>query len=257
MAYLEIKGLTKYFSGLVAVRDFSFEVHKGEAVGLIGPNGSGKTTVLNMIGGYLRPNRGNIVFDGKDIVGLPPHLISARGIGRMFQIGGIFPELSVLENISIGGHLRLKTSFWGLHFSTLNAKRGGVEHERLVREVLGLLGLGDVMEKRAGDLPKGLQRFLSLGMLLSRNPALCILDEPATGMNAEEMATFFNIVNKFKEENGTTLVIVDHDMKVIMENCSRIIVIHYGEKIAEDSPDGIIKNPDVNRVYLGEGDYIA
>ena len=120
-----------------------------------------------------------------------------------------------------------------------------------------MLGLGDVIEKRAGDLPKGQQRFLSLGMLLFRNSALCILDEPATGMNLEEIATFFNVINKFREENNTTLVIVDHDMKVIMKNCSRIIVIHYGEKIAEDSPDGIIKNPDVNRVYLGEGDDIA
>lgn len=254
MAYLEVKGLTKYFGGLGAVQDLDFEICEGEMIGLVGPNGSGKTTVLSMIGGDFRPTRGRIIFAGKDIVNLSPHAIASKGIGRMFQIGSIFSNLSVLENILVGGYRRLKASAWSMALGTVSGRQEVHDLEKKAKEILESIGLAGVMKKPAGELARGKQRFLSLGMILIANPPFWMLDEPVSGMTAEEIAAFVSIINKFKKENGITLFMVDHNMKFIMENCSRIIVLNYGRKIAEGPPDDIGNNPEVIKVYLGSED---
>lgn len=250
MAFLEVEDLTKNFGGLAAVQGLNFKVHAGETLGLIGPNGSGKTTVLSMIAGNLKPTGGRILFNGENVVGLSPHIIAANGTGRMFQNGGIFTELSVLDNILVAGHCRSRM------VCGTSGKRKADEEKRLAQEVLESVGLRDVMAERAGNLPPGKQKFLILGMLIISNPPLWTLDEPVAGMSAEEVVSFIDIINRFKRERGTTIVIVDHNMKVIMENCSRIIVLNYGMKIAEGTPDEISNNPDVIRVYLGSEDGI-
>jgi branched-chain amino acid transport system ATP-binding protein len=250
MAYLEIEKLTKYFGGLGAVQDLNFEIRKGETLGLVGPNGSGKSTVLNMIGGEFRPSRGRIVFNGEDITGLLAHVVATRGMGRMFQMGGIFPDLTVMDNMLVAGHHRSKVNLWSL-VPRLKVGKRGDPVDGVARELLTSVGLADVMGKRAGDLARGKQRFLSLAMLLLSGPPFWMLDEPVSGMTVEEMTNFSNILNKLKKEQGTTFIIVDHNMKMIMENCDRIVVLHYGRKIAEGSPDHISKNPDVIKVYLG------
>lgn len=254
MTYLEVEGLTKYFGGLGAVQDLDFEIYKGEMIGLVGPNGSGKTTVFNMIGGDLKPTRGRIVLGGETIFNLSSHVIASKGVGRMFQIGGIFPDLSVLDNMLVGGSRRLKANVWSLAFGTVSARQKVHDMENQAQEILESVGLADVMKKRAGELARGKQRFLSLGMILIANPPFWMLDEPVGGMTAEEMTALVSIINKFKKQNGTTVIMVDHNMKFIMENCSRIIVLHYGRKIAEGSPDEISNNPEVIRVYLGSED---
>jgi branched-chain amino acid transport system ATP-binding protein len=254
MTYLEVEGLTKYFGGLGAVQDLDFQISEGETIGLVGPNGSGKTTVLSMIGGDLKPTRGRIVLGGENIVNFSSQAIATRGVGRMFQIGGIFPDLSVLDNMLVGGHRRLEANVWSLVLGTAGARRKVHDLEKRTREILESLGLAGVMKKRAGDLARGKQRFLSLGMILIANPSFWMLDEPISGMTAQEITVFVSIMNKFKKENGVTLIIIDHNMRFIMENCNRIIVLHYGRKIAEGSPNDISNNPEVIRVYLGSED---
>jgi branched-chain amino acid transport system ATP-binding protein len=254
MTYLKVEGLTKYFGGLGAVQDLDFEIYEGETIGLVGPNGSGKTTVFNMIGGDLKPTRGRIVLSGENIVNLSSNVVASKGVGRMFQTGGIFPDLSVLDNMIVGGYRRQNANVWSLVFGTVSARQKVYDMQIQVQEILEYVGLAGVMKKRAGELARGKQRFLSLGMILIANPPFWMLDEPVGGMTAEEMTAFIDIVNRFKRQNGTTVIMVDHNMKFIMENCSRIIVLHYGRKIAEGTPDEISSNSEVIRVYLGSED---
>jgi len=250
VAILEVKKLSKDFGGLRAINQIDVDVQEGEILGVIGPNGSGKTTLYNLITGFLKPTEGQIRFKGKPITSMRSHEIAARGIGRTFQLSSIFSNLSVRENVIIGSHLRARDGIWGSFFRTKSYKEGGAELEQRVTKTLTFMGMEKQADQVAGSLPYGDQRKLELATTLALDPEILLLDEPATGMNPQETETMINLV-KLIQEQGKTIVIVEHNMKVVMELCRRIVVLDYGVKIAEGMPEEVTTNEKVISVYLG------
>ena len=253
MKLLSVRGLSKRFGGLKAVDDVSFDVREGAIKALIGPNGAGKTTLFNLISGFLRPDRGSVVFDGADVLGLPPHQIAARGLARTFQQIRLFPNMSVLENILVGRHLHSRGGFLScmLHMPfTRKEERGAREAARGILEFLGISGLADAEAVR---LSYGQQRIVELGRALACEPRVLLLDEPAAGLNIRETAEVGKLIGRIRGRNVTVLL-VEHDMSLVMDISDEIVVLSYGQKIAEDMPHAIQKDPEVIRVYLGEGD---
>lgn len=240
------------FGGLVAVNDVSFSIEKGDLFGLIGPNGAGKTTCFNLITGVYQPTSGSIEFDGKSIVGLKPSKIAARGIARTFQNIRLFSALSVLENVIVGCNVR--------HMSTLGSAiallPGAVkETSKFKEKALGLLdtfGLTKVANVRSCDLPYGTQRRLEIARALATDPKLLLLDEPAAGMNPQESEDLMALIRRLRDEFGQTILLIEHDMKVVMGICEKIVVLDHGAEIAQGPPEEIRKNPRVIEAYLGE-----
>jgi branched-chain amino acid transport system ATP-binding protein len=252
VALLNIRNLTKYFGGLAAVNDLNLDVYQGEIVGLIGPNGAGKTTVFNMIAGTISPTRGTYTFKGKDITRLPPHRIAKQGIVRVFQRNVLFHNLAVTTNVLLGSsHMRS-------NIGSLSSVFGGSYSRKLEKaacekamETLALVGLSDKADELAVNLSHGHQRLLCLAIAVASDPELLLLDEPVTGMNAEEVSAMLSIIRMLKEERGISSIIVEHNMKAVMSLCDRIAVISYGIKIAEGSAEEISQNPTVIEAYLG------
>lgn len=236
MVLLEIKDLTKNFGGLRALDNLSFHLEKGEILGIIGPNGAGKTTLFNVVTGFYRPDEGAIFFKGEEITGLKPHQIAKRGISRTFQITQPFPNLTVLENVKIGAYSRFKSS----REATEEALR-----------VLETVGLHEQRDELASVLPIGHRKGLELAKALATNPELILLDEVVAGLNTKESN---NMIARIKnlQQNGTTVLLIEHVMKAIMALSDRIVVIHYGEKISEGAPQEISKDHKVIKAYLGE-----
>lgn len=257
MALLEVRGLTKIFGGLTAVGDLSFDVNEGEIVGIIGPNGAGKSTVFNMICGTLKPTAGTIKFRGKNITGLAPHKIAKRGIARVFQGNVLFPASTVLDNVVMGAHLHTQLDLFGFLFGGRRARRKEEAVRARAMEILELVGLADDADTLASDLPHGNQRHLCLAVALAVEPKLLLLDEPVTGMNAEEVSEMLDLVRMLREKTGLTLIVIEHNMKAVMGLCDRIVVISYGVKIAEGLPQEIANNPAVIEAYLGVEDDAA
>jgi branched-chain amino acid transport system ATP-binding protein len=254
MALLEVCGLTKTFGGLHAVSDLSFDVDPGEIRGIIGPNGAGKSTVFNMICGTLKPTRGSMAFGGKNVTGWPPHRIAKLGIGRVFQGNVLFPESTAVTNVLMGMHLHTQLGPVGFLLGSPGAsRRDKVLHARAM-ELLELVGLGDKADTVASDLPHGNQRHLCLAVALATEPKLLLLDEPVTGMNAEEVSEMLDLVRSLREKTGLTLIVIEHNMKAVMSLCDRIVVISYGKRIAEGTPQEIANDPLVIEAYLGEED---
>jgi len=249
MSLLEARNLSKRFGGLAAVSSLSFSVETCEIVGLIGPNGAGKTTCFNLLSGFLSPTSGSVVFAGEDITGRRPHEIVARGLVRTFQHTTLFQELSVLENVLLGLHLRSRTGLRQLLFSRRVFPSDEVA---LSREVLEFTGLAADADQLARNLPHGHQRVLSIAMALAARPRLLLLDEPVTGMNLEESARVMSLVKTIRDR-GTTILLVEHNMKAVMGTCERIIVLNFGQKLAEGPPAAVSTNAEVIRAYLGEG----
>jgi branched-chain amino acid transport system ATP-binding protein len=252
MKFFSAEHLTMRFGGLTAVADLSLEVAAGELVGLIGPNGAGKTTVFNMISGSLRPTSGKIFFRGEETTGLRPNAVTRRGIARTFQNIRLFQDLSVIENVMISYHGRLRSSFLGAVWRTPLYQREEKGMREGSLELLGRVRLGELAEERSGSLSYGQQRRLEIARALAANPKLLLLDEPAAGMNPNETQELMEFILRVKEDFGLTILLIEHDMRVVMGICQRIKVMDYGAAIAEGTPREIQNDPRVISAYLGE-----
>ena len=240
------------FGGLKAVSDLVLEVAPGELVGLIGPNGAGKTTVFNLITGVYAPTAGTIRFGDKVLNGLRPHKICHAGIARTFQNTRLFAGLSCLDNVRIAAHHHARASLADAALAT--GKAAGDEHaiEEKARHLLSILDLADVAESRAADLPYGRQRRLEIARALATDPKLLLLDEPAAGMNPQETEALMRLIEDVRRRFALSVLLIEHDMKVVMGICERIAVLDYGVKICEGPPEAVRCDPATIRAYLGE-----
>jgi branched-chain amino acid transport system ATP-binding protein len=240
-----------HFGGLIAVSGFHLNLAPGEIVGLIGPNGAGKTTVFNMITGVYRPTKGRLFFNEKEITGLRPDQITYRGIARTFQNIRLFPNLTTLENVMVGHHLRLDSTPVGAILGTPRYQREEKRIREESAELLHILGLGQYMHEKATSLPYGQQRRLEIGRALATKPELLLLDEPAAGMNPAEGLSLMEFIQRIRKEFNLTILLIEHDMRVVMGVCERIMVLDYGITIAQGTPREIQNDPRVIKAYLG------
>jgi branched-chain amino acid transport system ATP-binding protein len=247
---LAVRDLAVHFGGVAALGGVSFEVRPGAITALIGPNGAGKTTAFNAITGYLRPTRGQVLYGGAPLTGLRPSEIARRGVVRTFQKTSVFPALTVADNVLTGLHLRGRAGLW-----SVLAGRAAVREEeaRLAREaaaIIAFVGLDHRRDEVAGALPYGEQRLVELAVALAAHPALLLLDEPAAGMTGAEKETVSGLIRKIRER-GVTVLLVEHDMRLVMGISDTVIVLNHGVVIAEGPPAAIQSHPDVIRAYLG------
>jgi len=250
MALLEIRNLRKYFSGLAAVNDVGFSVNDGEIVGLIGPNGAGKTTLFNLISGFHPPDQGEVIFAGEDITALRADQVARKGVGRTFQASTLFMQSTVFSNVFSAFHRQYRQPGWKAFLHTPKVNREEQAIKKGAMDILEFMGLATLGGELATNLPHGHQRALGICIALATEPRLLLLDEPLTGMNPSET---MEIVRKIRQiqEKGITILLVEHNMRAVMDLCDRITVLNYGRKIAEGTPEEIKKNREVTEAYLG------
>jgi branched-chain amino acid transport system ATP-binding protein len=254
MSLLAAENIGKKFGGVVALNDVSLTVDKKEIVGMIGPNGSGKTTFINNLSGIYSPTYGHFIFNGQDITGLEPHVITAKGISRTFQNLRVFPNISVLENILIGLHCRIEESLWDVYFRFLKTRKTERQAREKAMAVLDTANLADRHDDLAKNLPYGKQRLLEICRAIVSSPDLLLLDEPCAGMNPVEMDELADFI-KVLQGKGITVFVIEHNMRFIMSVAERLIVLANGSKFQEGTPEEIQKDEKVQAIYLGdEGD---
>jgi branched-chain amino acid transport system ATP-binding protein len=249
---LEIREVSKAFGGVQAVTKVSLDVDKGDLLSVIGPNGAGKTTLLNMISGFYHPDRGQILLDGADVTRTAPSRIAALGVARTFQNIALFRGMTVLDNLMLGRHVHMKTgvvgafAYWGL------AQKEEVAHRRRVEDIIDFLRIQDLRRRPCGSLAYGLQKRVELGRALALDPKILLLDEPMGGCNHEEKEDMARFILDVNEEWGTTVILIEHDMGVVMDISDRVAVLDMGQKIADGTPDVVRTTPQVIKAYLGE-----
>jgi branched-chain amino acid transport system ATP-binding protein len=249
---IEISEVSKSFGGVQAVTRVSLDVPKGRIISVIGPNGAGKTSLLNMISGFYHPDSGRIVFEGRAITDLAPSAIAALGVARTFQNIALFRGMTVLDNLMLGRHVHMKAGvlssfvYWGL------AQKEEVAHRRRVEDIIDFLKIQDLRKRPTGSLAYGLQKRVELGRALALDPTVLLLDEPMGGMNQEEKEDMARFILDVNEEWGTTIILIEHDMGVVMDISDRVAVLDMGQKIAEGTPDEVRANPLVIKAYLGD-----
>jgi branched-chain amino acid transport system ATP-binding protein len=251
MALLETKEVVKRFGGLTAVNKMNFTLEKGQIASIIGPNGAGKTTFFNTLTGIYKPEEGTIEFNGHSLVGLRPDQVAERGIARTFQNIRLFGSMTVIENILVGMHTQLKQRGTDILFRTKAFYEEEAEAEAKARELMEYVGLKNVGNELARNLPYGGQRRIEIARALAANPTLILLDEPTAGMNPNETEEAIKLFRRIRDEKGVTVLLIEHDMRVVMNISERISVMDYGEKIAEGTPAQIRSNQRVIEAYLG------
>jgi len=250
-AQLEIRDVSKSFGGVQAVSGVGFAVQPGEILSVIGPNGAGKTTLLNMISGFYHPDRGTILLEGRDITHTAPSSIAALAVARTFQNIALFRGMTVIENLMLGRHIRMKSGVFSSILYWGPARREEVEHRKAVEDVIEFLEIQAIRKRPAASLPYGLQKRVELGRALAAHPKLLLLDEPMGGTNHEEKEDMARFILDVNDEWGTTIILIEHDMGVVMDISQRVVVLDLGQKIAEGTPAEVKANPAVVTAYLG------
>jgi branched-chain amino acid transport system ATP-binding protein len=252
MALLEVKNITLRFGGVTAIKGVGFDVEQSSIHAIIGPNGAGKTSMLNCISGVYHPQQGQIVLNGQDITALSPYARTGMGLARTFQNIALFKGMTVLDNLLIGRHTHQKTGVLagGIYYGS--GQKEEVVHREYVEDIIDFLEIESIRKKTVGTLAYGLQKRVELARALALEPKILLLDEPMAGMNAEEKEDMARFVLDINEDRGTTIVMIEHDMGVVMDISNRVVVLNFGQKIADGTPDEVQRNSDVQKAYLGQ-----